>query len=71
MNFFQMMSSRQGVCYIAVTMLLSALLQDFGTSTLVLGMLIATLWRRGPQQEPEGQCEKSVVHVPVPPGQLP
>ena len=34
--------------------------------------LIANLWRRGRhQQEPEGQYEKSVVHVRVPPGQTP
>ena len=66
---------------------MSPVLKDFGmvpvlwyrhypvSSTLVLAFrecLRATLWRRGRhQREPEGQYEKSVVDVRVPPGQTP
>ena len=62
-----------GICYIAVTILTSSLLQhlgrlqDFGTGS-VKNDFVA---EGGHQQEPEGQHEKNVVHVRVPPGQVP
>ena len=58
-------------CYVAVQNLVWTLAHDFGTGALVLGVQIATLWRGGAQQKPEGQGEKTVVHVRVLPGQVP
>src|SRR5262249_39522640 len=53
-----MMSSPYGVCYITVTVLTLALLQDFGMcQSLVLGVSRATLWPGGHQQE--GQMRKA------------
>ena len=73
-----------GICYIAVTILTSSLLQhlgrlqDFGTGISGLqyfgtaGVLKSDrVAEGGHQQEPEGQYEKSVVHVRVPPVQVP
>jgi hypothetical protein len=60
----------------AVTILTTPLLQAFGTNQSLTvshnrDIQRATLWLGGHQQEPEGQYEKSVIHVRVPPGQVP
>jgi hypothetical protein len=61
-----------GICYISVTILTLDLLQDFGMCQyLGTGSIKSDFVAGGHQQEPEGQYGKSVVHVPVPPTQVP
>ena len=59
----------------AVTILTTPLLQAFGTNQSLTVSHNPFKERLcglgGHQQEPEGQYEKNVVHVRVPPGQVP
>jgi hypothetical protein len=51
-------------------MLILGLLQDFGMCQYFGTRNVFVAWGDH-QQEPEGQYEKSFVHVGVPPGQVP